>query len=591
MKTMKKILCLVSVLVLLVGIIPAAFAVQDVTVGDGEGSITVTNATVGKDYALFKLFDATYNEAGGVAYTFTKTEENAALFELLNAEGSPFALEQVLDSDTYNVTTEASGSEISNWIKSNLLVTDEESGVLIPNEILQPIAEATAEDNNLKFSGLPFGYYFLTSTLGTTITLTSNTPDQDVIDKNQGPSWDVDDEGSGKVITSDSNKDYVIRDEEGNIIVPGTDENSVNVGDTVSFLIGVNTTNYNGDKPITEYRIYDALAPGFEYQEDTVVVKIGDKVLTQANSMEEAAVGENYVITYGENNTFVIQIPWYDNSDPEAPFFASETAENVISVEYDAILLDVEEDDGGTVYAGDSNKNKARYDFLDTSDEPDEPNPDEPEPHHEVEEKETKTYTFALGLVKVDGKTKERLAGAEFTVHTEVVVVNENGEEETEVRYLIAQEQSPGEYLYTGYTLNAEEATVFGTDEEGQLVIRGLAEGSYVVTETKAPDGYNKLTAPITLEAMIESATEYTTTYTTYYDEEGNVLETEEGATTVVTREYPINVTECIVENNEGTTFPETGGIGTKLFYAIGGVLVLAAIVLLVVRKRMRNFE
>ncbi|MBQ4089205.1 MAG: LPXTG cell wall anchor domain-containing protein, partial [Clostridia bacterium] len=41
------------------------------------------------------------------------------------------------------------------------------------------------------------------------------------------------------------------------------------------------------------------------------------------------------------------------------------------------------------------------------------------------------------------------------------------------------------------------------------------------------------------------------------------------------------------VVNKSGTMLPETGGIGTTLFYVIGGVLVAAAVVLLVTRKRM----
>ena len=43
------------------------------------------------------------------------------------------------------------------------------------------------------------------------------------------------------------------------------------------------------------------------------------------------------------------------------------------------------------------------------------------------------------------------------------------------------------------------------------------------------------------------------------------------------------------VENKAGATLPTTGGIGTTLFYAIGGILVLAAVVLLITKKRMSN--
>ena len=42
------------------------------------------------------------------------------------------------------------------------------------------------------------------------------------------------------------------------------------------------------------------------------------------------------------------------------------------------------------------------------------------------------------------------------------------------------------------------------------------------------------------------------------------------------------------VANNQGATLPETGGMGTTLFYIIGGLLVVGAGVLLVVRIRMK---
>ena len=45
------------------------------------------------------------------------------------------------------------------------------------------------------------------------------------------------------------------------------------------------------------------------------------------------------------------------------------------------------------------------------------------------------------------------------------------------------------------------------------------------------------------------------------------------------------------IENKSGATLPETGGIGTTLFYVIGGLLVVGAGVLLVTKKRMGKAE
>ena len=43
------------------------------------------------------------------------------------------------------------------------------------------------------------------------------------------------------------------------------------------------------------------------------------------------------------------------------------------------------------------------------------------------------------------------------------------------------------------------------------------------------------------------------------------------------------------VINKAGTTLPGTGGIGTTIFYLIGGGLMVAAAVLLIAKKRMEN--
>ena len=551
MKNFRKILVSAITAAMLLCLAEPAFATQVAVVGDGDGSITVTNATEGKTYRLYKLFDATYS-GDAVAYYYTKTAQDDPLYALLTSEGSPFVLTQIGDTDKYSVTSEATAAEISDWIKSNL---EENDGELSDGSVLKAIKEITAAETEIKFDQLAYGYYFITSTLGTTITIDSNTPDETVIDKNQGPSWDVDEQGSGKVITSDSNKTYT----------PPTQENSVNVGDTVSFQIGVNTTNYNGDKEILEYYVNDELGKGFSYDKESIVVKIGDTVLTQAQG--DPAVGTEYKIEWDdEANSFRITIPWYD-ADTET--FASENANNTITVTYNATL----EANDDTVYAGAGNKNKATYDFKDSSDtEPEEPGT----PYHTVEEKETVTYTFALGFVKIDGKTKEPLTGAEFKLQ------NPDG------AYIVATGEN-GDYTYSGTTDDEAAATVFVTDANGQLLVKGVAEGKYTVIETKAPDGYNQLASPMEITATISGSSTYTTTYTTYYDEDGNQVETQQENGTTLTRTYDVNVTELVIENNAGTLLPETGGVGTTLFYIIGSIIVVTAIVALVVERRMKK--
>lgn len=88
--------------------------------------------------------------------------------------------------------------------------------------------------------------------------------------------------------------------------------------------------------------------------------------------------------------------------------------------------------------------------------------------------------------------------------------------------------------------------------------------GTYYLEEIEAPKGYNKLTKPIKVEIA---------------DKTGAI--TVDGTS--------ISDTTVKVENKAGTVLPGTGGIGTTIFYLIGGGLMVAAAVLLIAKKRMEN--
>lgn len=97
--------------------------------------------------------------------------------------------------------------------------------------------------------------------------------------------------------------------------------------------------------------------------------------------------------------------------------------------------------------------------------------------------------------------------------------------------------------------------------EAGTPVIRGLKAGTYYLEETVAPTGYNKL------------------------DERKEVKLEGDNLASVTDNAYISGGVE--VENNSGSVLPSTGGMGTTLFYVFGGILVVAAVVLLVTKKRM----
>ena len=127
-----------------------------------------------------------------------------------------------------------------------------------------------------------------------------------------------------------------------------------------------------------------------------------------------------------------------------------------------------------------------------------------------------------------------------------------------------------------GWVTDKGEATTLETSGAGDILIEGLNVGTYYLEETEAPAGYNKLTKPI--EVKITATSDAT-----------GVSETVEYRNQNDSTYTPATDATVKVLNKAGTQLPSTGGIGTTLFYVIGGGLMAVAAVLLVTKKRMNN--
>ena len=219
-------------------------------------------------------------------------------------------------------------------------------------------------------------------------------------------------------------------------------------------------------------------------------------------------------------------------------------------------------------------------------------------------EKNTKTYTTGLLLQKIDGATKKNLTGAKFKITGEKLnkVLVTSATEFTEDAggtyyklkngtYTKDKPTASNEDLYESTTTKykATESTVghladedgttkmFETDVDGYGVVtfEGLNAGTYTITETKAPDGYNTV-SPITIEITAKPTLTGP-----------NWTVTKDGKTV----NPSANIYSFEVENNKGATLPGTGGIGTTIFYIIGGTLVAGAVVMFITKKRMSSSE
>ena len=171
-------------------------------------------------------------------------------------------------------------------------------------------------------------------------------------------------------------------------------------------------------------------------------------------------------------------------------------------------------------------------------------------------------FTYEVDNTKVDATdsaNKKPLAGAGFRLY-DSIGTNEIG---------LIYDETLSAYRPVRDGETAEEMT--SADSTGVFNIKGLDAGTYVLKETTVPAGYNKC-ADVT---VVINATH---------------VEAEGGAYATTTLSSDSNVTNTI-ENKQGSTLPETGGMGTTIFYVAGSILVLAAAILLITRKRMSNAE
>lgn len=293
------------------------------------------------------------------------------------------------------------------------------------------------------------------------------------------------------------------------------DKNNAKIGDTVEYKVEITVAD-----GAQTYTVYDTMSTGLTFNSGSLKVTANDVVTT------------DYTLT-PTTNGFTLVLP--------ETYVSTLTKGTTIMVTYNATL------NKDAVIDGDGNTNEVKLGYGN---------------HQNTVPSKVTTKSYQFDLVKVDGTANEGgthtlLNGAEFKLY-------ETKTSDTALRFV---KNADGSYRVALNTENGENVTDTIV-VNGKVHISGLDKVNYWLDETRAPDGYNKLTErqEVKLSEGSQNAT-LETGATTWAEGNGGV----------------------VVENNAGTVLPGTGGMGTTLFYVIGGGLMVAAVVLLVTKKRMEH--
>lgn len=177
---------------------------------------------------------------------------------------------------------------------------------------------------------------------------------------------------------------------------------------------------------------------------------------------------------------------------------------------------------------------------------------------------EAKTPTYSLDINKVKTGSKEKLEGAKFSLYTSETDAK-NGTNPIKVT------GSNGNYVVDPESTTTEFESVKSIDGKGyNLRVNGLAEGTYYLVETKAPDGFNKLTAPIVIKITKSTDTDVNKW--------------------TISKDGTVETDKIIdVENSTGSLLPSTGGMGTIAFTVVAALLVLGVAVSFIRDRKREN--
>jgi len=498
-------------------------AATTVATANAADNATLTVSTTdakfaGKTVNAYKMFSATVS-GDGKAVSYTLTDEWKPFFENSTASGLTGATNENVNDKANDYVSKLQGEDLvafatkaSNWAqnKANNIAAGATATVS---------ADASNDKYTATFAGLDYGYYVV-AVPGATLANTS------------GQYATLVSVGRANV-TADIKGDLPTVDKKVQVGSTGKDVTDAKIGDTLTFTLTSTIPDMSAYNTYT-FNFKDTLSKGLTFgQVEFVKVEGVTDPLT---------VGTDYTVTTptASDNTLAVAM-----KDFKAKQQAN--AGKKITVTYTATL------NKDAVVGGAGNVNSATIQY---SNNPSTNGTGDSEPS------KVRVFTYGFTVDKYTGdkydNTATRLAGAEFTL------AHKGG---TAISFVKVADSATQNAVYR--VAKADEAgatTTITTPANGKVDFRGLENGEYTLTETKAPAGYNKLASAIGVKVDGQNNGTDTThaTVVIKYDNNNGSVYDQTASNGVIP-----------VQNKPGVVLPGTGGMGTIAFTVIG-VLVIA---------------
>ncbi len=555
MKKLKRLLSVVLALTMMLSLVVVVSA-------SGEYTITITGETSSDYvYTAYQIFSGVLDESSGTAILsnivwgsdVTATDAlYTALAGISDASGNyPFTLDKTATGTALSNAADVAAALSDYADSSDTSVVNAFADVIV-NYITGSGTNSTYDDPNYKIENLSAGYYLVKNTT--------------VPDDGAYTSYILKVVKSVEVATKKSipqvDKDL--------------DETDANIGDTITYYLTASLPSNLSDYDTYTLKFTDTLGDGLTY------VGVSAVYVYTTESDAQGHTETNCTLVYDDDSNYVIDASSAPTTGGgsftvtlnNVKALTSDNSGTVITVDSTCYIQVVFTAtlNSNAVIASTGNPNEV---YLEYSNNPNDTGTGKTEPDKVI------TWTYELDVTKEDGDSKALLEGAKFVLYR-----IKEGTTDTKEYVVVDSNSKVVEWTENAYDSGESTvASVLESNDSGLFSVIGLDVGTYYLEEIEAPASYNLLDAPVTI---VISASHVAESGTWLSDDE---LELGTLSATNAEINDTTKAVEATIDNNQGSSLPETGGIGTTIFYVVGGVLILGAVVLLITKKRMSNEE